>query len=306
MTKSRLRRPFSLKKHFLSPSLCFALLVVGAGLALAQGSPAEKPATAAGAQCPLPAREPGLPLPSEFHQNNDYFLVVNDQKEPAEFYKSERPFSALVLSPALPAPALFLADSIAAVKPEAVEKKPGGLVSLRPEGVLAQQGTYEYSGAEVHFIFQGRKGALRPYPPLLGLRRVEEVTSHNPEYLADAQSYPVSASVVGELRKEQRPVTVRVYYGSWCPHCRKLVPHAVKLEQNLKAGKILFEYFGVSGSFASDPEIKKIGVTSIPTGIVSIDGREAGRIVGDQAWSALESTLQGILKDAEATASAKP
>jgi len=306
MTKSRFRRAFSSKKISHSPALCFALLVAGAGLALAHGSPAEKQTATAGAQCALPAREPGGLLPSEFHKMSDFFLVVDEQRVPAEIYKSERPFSALVISPALPAPALFLADSIAAVKPEAVEKKPGGLVGLRPEGVLAQQGTYEYAGAEVHFTFQGRKGALMPVSPLLGLRRVEEVTSHNPEYLADAQSYPVSAPVVDTLRKEKRQVTVRVYYGSWCGHCRKLVPHAVKLEQNLTAGKIRFEYFGVPDSFSSDPELQKLGVTSIPTGIVSVDGRQAGRIVGDTEWSSLESALQGILKAAESTASAKP
>ena len=293
----------------------FVLLVTGAsvlllsaqaGLALAQGSPAEKPAAAAGAQCALPAREPVGGMPSELHLMKDFYLVVDDRRVPAEIYRSERPFAALVLSSALPAPALFLASSVSAVKRDAMEKKPNGVVNLRPEGVIAGQGTFEIVDEEVRFIFQGRKGALKPEPPLLGLRRIEEVTSHNPEYLAGAESYSLNAPVVGALRTEQRPVTVRVYYGSWCSHCRKLVPHAVKLEQDLKAGKIRFEYFGVPDSFKSDPELKKVGVTSIPTGIVSIDGREAGRIVGDTDWSSLESVLQGILKGAETTASAKP
>lgn len=304
MTNLRLRRSFLAGKISPSPAFCSAILVASASVlmlsapvrpALGQRAPAEKPAYVAGDQCPLPARQVGK-LPSEFRRIGDYFLVVNDQRVAAEIYQSERPGAVLVLSSALPAPALFMADSVAAVDSKSIEKKPDGVVNLRPEGVLAPQGKYEYVDDEVRFTFQGRQGVLRPQPPLLGLRRLEEVTSHNPEYLTGAKSYSASAPALGALRKEQRPVTVRIYYGSWCSHCRKLVPHAVKLEQELKTGKIRFEYFGVLGNFITDPEIKKIGVTSIPTGVVYVNGREVGRIVGDEAWNALESALQGILK----------
>jgi len=304
MTNPRLQRCFLAGKISVSPSFCSALLVTSASVlflsapvrpALAQRPPAEKPAYATGDQCPLPARQ-AANLPSEFRRISDYFLVVNDQRVAAEIYQSERPGAVLVLSSALPAPALFMADSVATVNPEKLEKKPDGVVNLRPEGVLAPEGKYEYVDDEVRFTFQGRQGVLRPQPPLLGLRTLEEVTSHNPEYLTGARSYSASAPALGALRKEQRPVTVRIYYGSWCSHCRKLVPHAVKLEQELKAGKIRFEYFGVRGNFTSDPEINKIGVKSIPTGVVYVNGREVGRIVGDEAWNSLESALHGILK----------
>ncbi len=105
----------------------------------------------------------------------------------------------------------------------------------------------------------------------------------------------MNGQTVAALQKEGRPVTVRVYYGSWCSHCRRLVPHAIRLEQELKGSKIHFEYFGVSPNFTADPEVRKAVIQSIPTGIVYINGNEVGRILGDQAWQSPESTLRVIL-----------
>jgi thiol-disulfide isomerase/thioredoxin len=140
----------------------------------------------------------------------------------------------------------------------------------------------------------GISAALVPTPPLLGLRRVAEVTAHNPEYLPRAASYAPNPQAVAALKKEQRPVVVRVFYGSWCPHCREMVPHAIKLEQLLKGAKIQFQYFGLPPRFGTDPPAMQNHIKAVPTGIVYINGKEIGRIT-NTAWTAPETTLVAIL-----------
>jgi len=283
--------------------LHFALIQAGAIIlflpssptpALAQGAPADKAADTV-EKCPVPPAATGRP--HDFRRISDYFLLVDGKQVQAEIYQSDRPSAVLVVSPALASPVLLMADSALIVIPAALEKKPDGLMILRPDAVLRPRGAFEYVDQDVKFSVEGHAAMLREQPPLLGLHHADEVTTHNPEYLLSAKAYSASGKHIAALQKEERPVIVRIYYGSWCSHCRKLVPHAVRIEQELQRSKIRFEYFGVPANFKSNPEIRQFGVQSIPTGVVFVNGTEAGRIVGDDAWNSPESTLHGILAD---------
>ncbi|HVT18724.1 MAG TPA: thioredoxin family protein [Thermoanaerobaculia bacterium] len=234
----------------------------------------------------------------DFHQIGDYILVVDGKEVPAaEIYQSERAGSAiLVLSSAFPSPLLLSprSNTVEAVNLMKVAKKRDGTVDLLADAVLAPQGALELSDENVLFTIAGHKAALKPKPPLLGLRRAAEVTAHNPEYLTGIKAYTSNGPAIAALKKERQPVTVRVYYGSWCPHCRMMVPHALKIEQQLQGSKIRFEYFGLPQNFSNDPAALKAGVKGVPTGIVFVNGKETGRI-RDHAWSSPESALRDIL-----------
>lgn len=234
-------------------------------------------------------------LPHDFQRISDYVLLVEGKEVPAKMYQSDRPGAVVVTSSALPSPVLLMGSSASTVPPAAIEEKPGDVVTLRSDAVLTPQGTFHYTDPDIKFTVAGKPTILRVQPPMLGLRQAGEVTTHNPEYLSSAKALSVNGQVIAALQKEGRPVTVRVYYGSWCSHCRKLVPHAIRLEQELKGSKIHFEYFGVPTGFSTDPEARKAVIQSIPTGIVYVNGAEAGRIVGDAAWVSPESTLRVIL-----------
>src|SRR6185312_12098973 len=54
----------------------------------------------------------------------------------------------------------------------------------------------------------------------------------------------------------------------------------LKVEDQVQNPKLRFEYFGLPRDF-NDPEAKKAGIHSVPTGIVYVNGREAGRITGE-------------------------
>lgn len=232
----------------------------------------------------------------DFQRTGDYVLVINGKPAPAEIYQSQRAAALLVVSSAFPSPVLLspglgVAQTVNLMK---VDKKPDGSIDLLSDAVLAPQGPIDLQDEEVHFKADGISAALVPTPPLLGLRRVDEVTAHNPEYLPRAASYVPNPQAVAALKKAQRPVVVRIFYGSWCPHCREMVPHAIKLEQLLKGAKIRFQYFGLPQRFGTDPPAVQNHIKAVPTGIVYVNGKEIGRIT-NTAWTAPETTLVAIL-----------
>jgi thiol-disulfide isomerase/thioredoxin len=226
---------------------------------------------------------------------SDYVLVVGGKEAPAEIYQCSQP-ALLVISSALASPVLLspATSSASTVNLMKIDKRPDGTLDLLPGAPLAAQGSLEFVEEEVHFRIDGRGAELKPAPPLLGLRRVDEVTAHNPEYVPRAAAYAPNAQLVAGLRKEARPVVVRIFFGSWCPHCREMVPHAIKLEQQLKGSQIHFEYFGLPPHFGTDANAQKNAISGVPTGIVYVNGREVGRIVGD-SWRSPETLLTTIL-----------
>jgi len=232
----------------------------------------------------------------DFQRTGDYVLVINGKQVTADIYQSQRAAALLVisssfLSPVLLSPGLGVAQTVNLMK---VNKKPDGSIDLLADAILTTQGAIDLQDEEVHFKADGISATLATTPPLLGLRRVDEVTAHNPEYLPRAASYAPNPQALAALKKEQRPLTVRIFYGSWCPHCREMVPHAIRLEQLLKGSRIHFEYFGLPPRFGGDPAALKHNIKTVPTGIVYINGKEIGRI-NNTAWSAPETTLVAIL-----------
>jgi thiol-disulfide isomerase/thioredoxin len=93
-----------------------------------------------------------------------------------------------------------------------------------------------------------------------------------------------------------KPVRVRVFFGSWCPHCKEQLPSLLRVEDELRgsSSKIQFEYYGLPQGFGKEPEAKKYNVGSVPTGIVFVDGMEVGRITGGD-WSSPEKRLNALL-----------
>jgi len=249
---------------------------------------------------PAPAAGQSVPADHvlrDFERTGDYRLVVNGKQVPAEIYLSQRAAAILVisssafLSPVLLTPGLGVAQTVNLMK---VQKKPNGSIDLLSDAVLSTQGALDIQDEEVHFKADGISAALVTTPPLLGLRSANEVTAHNPEYLPRAASYTPNPQAVAALKKEPRPVTVRVFYGSWCPHCREIVPHVVKLEQQLRGSKIRFEYFGLPPRFGTEPQAVQNNIKAVPTAIVYFAGKEIGRIA-DNAWTTPEATLAAIL-----------
>jgi ABC-type multidrug transport system fused ATPase/permease subunit/thiol-disulfide isomerase/thioredoxin len=254
-------------------------------------------ATAASQAAPPPAA-PAAPAPLRgFVRDISYAMDVDGRQVPVELYKSERAGAIVLVSPSLRLPLLLRAGVLATLDPAQLERHPDGSIDLAPTPAPSRQGSFQVTQSGVRFAFEGHSAEVRflEQPPLLGPRTVDEVTAHNPEYLPDATRYQPEPQALDALRHETRPVHVRIYYGSWCGHCRMLVPHAVKLQQLLRGSAIQIEYFGVRNP-ATDPEAQRAGVVAIPTAVVSVGGRERARIVSDQDWNQLEVALRDRLR----------
>jgi thiol-disulfide isomerase/thioredoxin len=235
-----------------------------------------------------------------FQPSGDYKLVIDGKTVSAEIFQNDKIPAILVLSSSLPSPVLLTprAGSVETVHIMKVSKKPDGSVDLLADAVLAPIGQFQMAGENVLFTYEGKRVSLNPKPPLTGLRKGAELKTHSPEYVRTAQGYKPDGPALESLKKETRPVTVRVVFGSWCPHCRQHVPYILRVEDELKGSKssVKFEYMGLPRPPAAwqNPDVKKLNVKGVPTGIVYVNGREVGRIEGN-GWNSPEVLLNKIV-----------
>jgi thiol-disulfide isomerase/thioredoxin len=235
-----------------------------------------------------------------FQSTGDYTLVVDGKPIPnAEIYLNDRIPALLILTSALPSPVLLSpgagrAETVHIMK---VSKQADGSVDLLADAVLAPLGGFELAGENVKFAYENRKVALNAKPPLLGLKTAVQLKTHSPDYARKAKAYVPNPQAIAALKKEAKPVTVRVFFGSWCSHCKQHVPYILRVEDELKGSgsKVKFEYLGLSREF-TNPEAKKLGIKSVPTGVVFVNGKEVGRITG-QGWNAPEVLLNRIVQN---------
>ncbi|HXU30139.1 MAG TPA: thioredoxin family protein [Thermoanaerobaculia bacterium] len=263
-----------------------ALLPLALGTVLGMGLGA--PATAAvGADAVLHG----------FERSGDYQLVVGGKLQPgAEIYSLPSGVPAfLIFSSALPSPVLISPGegSVQTVQLMKVLRRGDGTVDLMADAALSPQGKFEVVGEDVRFKTEGRTAALRPRPSLLGLKKAVDLTTYNPEYARRAKAYQPNAKSVQTLRKVAQPTRVRVYFGSWCPHCKEHVPLLLKVEEQIKGSKIQFEYYGLEKGL-NDADSKKFGIHGVPTGVVYSNGKEIGRL-STADWVAPETALATLL-----------
>ncbi|HVG06520.1 MAG TPA: thioredoxin family protein [Thermoanaerobaculia bacterium] len=269
-------------KHRIVPGLLLLTLALPVLAPRAQAQPAQAAVDA---------------VLKDFARTGKFLLMVNGKPAPAyEIYQNENLPAYLILSPALPSAVLLTAgtmkvDTVPAGK---VIRQKDGTVGLAADADLKPQGQFKLEGDKVLFTSDGRRGSLSPNPPLLGLQKAPALKNHSPEYMVGARGYKPNAQAVAALKKRARPVKVKVFFGSWCPHCKEHLPYLLRVEEELKGAPIQFEYYGLPQRFGNDPEAKKYRVDGVPTGIVFVDGKEVGRISRND-WQSPETRLNSIL-----------
>lgn len=86
--------------------------------------------------------------------------------------------------------------------------------------------------------------------------------------------------------------TVLVVSAKWCGPCRKMVPVIEELEFSM--GQRV-EWLKADADKCS-LELKKMGIMSVPTVVLFINGREVGRWIGFTEKSKLKTRLEEKLK----------
>lgn len=249
----------------------------------------------------LPAAAQPVPADTvlrDFEPIGDYLLEVDGRKVPgAEIYLSQVGGARLLVTGVGVSPPLLISpreQKVETVAEDAVMRRDDGALDLRADAELERQGDLQLAGEDVTFDFSGHHGVLEPRPPLLGLTDAEGIEEYSAGYSFRARQYRPSAPMLRQLEAEREPVRVRVYFGSWCPHCKEVVPNILKVAEALEGSKVRIEFYGLPRSFGDEPQAVREDIHSVPTGIVYLDGKEVGRITGNQ-WKIPELAIKSVL-----------
>jgi len=245
------------------------------------------------------AAQTETPPLSSFLLQDDY-LVVIDAAEDAEgqvfFSQSARAY--LVITPTLSSPVLMWPRSgnLEKVNLMKVDKQPNGSINLLPGAGTGTIGKFEATQATIRFEVDGHQLELKTRPSLLGLQDLAGMRAYSAEYVRTAEAYSPSQPILDQLRRQGRDVRVQIFFGTWCPHCKRMVPRMMKVDESLGESKIKIEYYGLpqGAAFEKDPEIQGKNITGVPTGIVYVDGKEVGRI-GGNAWKVPELAIKDLI-----------
>ncbi len=240
------------------------------------------------------------PAMDDFAPIDKYVFVLDGaQLADAEIYQSASAGAFLVLAPELPSPLLVEARSatVSTVDFMKVDRR-GGRVALLPDASLAALGRFTIAGEGIEFAVDGRPAQLRNKPWLLGEQDLDGMWAYSSAYRRGADSYELSEPLVRQLRSDGRAVEVRVFFGSWCPHCEQVLPRVLRLAEELAGSTVRLSFYGLprGAGFKEDPEVQRFDIESVPTGVVMVDGREVGRIQGS-GWKipelAIKDAIQG-------------
>jgi thiol-disulfide isomerase/thioredoxin len=232
----------------------------------------------------------------DFYQVGDYVLEMDGKLiSGVEFYLAEQKPALLILTPELPVAVVLLPgdQSVQTVPGAQVTKKPEGRIDLSLDSAT-DQGKLEILASWIRFSVNGHTLTLKQKPWLLGVQDVPSMEENNPEYVWRSNGYTPDPEIIQALAKQPTEVEVRVFFGSWCPHCKHRVPLMMKVDEALSASHIKIDYYGLPRGWAQHPVAGPLKITSVPMAIVTVDGKEVGRIK-DNKWDTPEVALKEIL-----------
>ena len=144
----------------------------------------------------------------------------------------------------------------------------------------------------IAFTVDETRATLKPRAALLGLQTRAALAAHDPEFARRALAYSPSEATLANLLSEQEDVRVRIYLGTWCPHCQEAVPRAMRVDERLEGSRIRFEYYGLPYKFSKDPETSRAKITHVPTAVRI--PRLPGKSVRDPAISKFASPMARV------------
>jgi len=159
-------------------------------------------------------------------------------------------------------------------------------------------GTYTVDGGRVLFYLGDNRLKISPKQPIEGEATIEEILHHSPLYRKGMTEYTPEAAEVSFIHSFREPILIEVFFGTWCPHCKVLVPKFMKTMEEAANPQIRIDYTGVPRSFGSYPPAMARRVTGIPTFIFYRNGVEFGRIPGEPTKGTIEQAVAEILRGA--------
>ncbi len=240
--------------------------------------------------------------PRAWIPNHEFQVEIGGSvSQEARLFQSGGTSHMLVTAPEFTHPLVIRVTEreIVTLAPGAVVPGPGEEeVQVDESQVAGSPMPFTRDASGVVFFLDGKRVRVGRRPPLIGSTSLEEILSHSPHYRAGMEAYTPSPDDVARLRSIPFPVEVQVFFGTWCPHCRETVPRFFKCLAEAANARIQMSCTGVpTPPFGDFPPAKEKHVNGVPTFIVSVEGKEIGRIQTIPAGSSVEHELVKILSD---------
>lgn len=247
------------------------------------------------------AQMPADAVFSDFQPNGDFLFDLDGKTlDNAEIYLSDKAAAYLIIAPELASPVLISprTQSVESVSFMKVAKRDDGTIDLLADASFDRLGSFTVANQEVMFQVKGQQATLRAKPPLLGEHHSETLRAYKPSYDRLANEYVPATPALEALRAQGNEVRVRVYFGTWCPVCGRLVPRIIKVAESLAGSKVDFEYRGLPQPMTDDPETERFDIRAVPTAIVYVGEKEVGRLSGAEL-NAPEKAISKLVNGAQ-------
>jgi thiol-disulfide isomerase/thioredoxin len=133
---------------------------------------------------------------------------------------------------------------------------------------------------------------------LLGRTGAAHILDISPEWRRGYDEYQPAPEDVAAVKQAPPGSLVMVYFGSWCSDSRLGVPHFLKTVDAAQAPNLKVRYLAVDRSKKEPARpLEGIGLELVPTFVLSIHGKEIGRIVETPATT-IEHDLALLLRKA--------
>ena len=256
---------------------------------------------ASGAWAPaVDADEPLIhPTLREFYRTGKYAIYIDGKsQDDARIYQSRRAGAFLVVGSDHGNVLIFQPREreVNEVHPDQVALRPDGGVDVLNDAEIERVGELRIDRGGMAVRSGDLVSRLQPQPYLVGPKKAEDVLLHSPEYARAGASYDPSDADIRRIRSAAREVEVLVFFGTWCPTCRRLLPRILKVDEAIDGANIKITYYGLDKGpgVPRDPNLDRYDVRNIPTGVVLVDGRAVGQI-SSRDWSRPERALAGLV-----------
>jgi len=230
---------------------------------------------------------------------DDFIVEVDDAAAPeAKVYRSQGLPSLLIIAPGLRQP-LVIDPRSKTAHPVTGPVIPGGSdkeLGMKDSAVSNDGHPFTMDENGIRTEYEGHKVRLTTRPALVGETSVEQILAYSYIYQEGMDRYSPSEKEISYLKSFSDPVRVEVFFGSWCPHCKEIVPKFFKCMKAADNPKIALSLTGVPDrNFSAYGPAKQKNIQGVPTFIVYAGTREIGRFSAVPIDSTIEQELVRIL-----------
>lgn len=221
----------------------------------------------------------------------------------AQFFVERVGRRMLVMSPDVPDIALVDqgGQNVTALETSAVTVSDDGesatLAANAIEGKITSKYTLDASQQPPRVIFYlgDKRLKISPKLPLEGLTTPTDILRHSPVYKKVMDTYTPMMTDIQTIKNYSGTVDIEVFFGTWCPHCKVVVPKFMKTIEMAANPNVRVAYVGVPRRFSNWPPARDKRVRSVPSFIFYENGAETQRITGEPKKGSIEHAVAQAL-----------